>query len=116
MSYTIQDAIAYVQEGIFKRIRTEHQGEFTQEEFDDIIYDIVNDECDDYSVHLEGDSVQDLILEYGLKKAIQLTISNNGPLEDAPDLETMLYYILQEKVYLLTTFSSYTQYCNENPL
>jgi hypothetical protein len=115
MSYTIQDAIAYVQEGIFKRIRDENQGEFSKEDFDDVFYSIMNDECDDFSTHLEEDSVQELILEYGLKKAIQLLISNNsGPLEDAPDLETMLFFILQEKIYLCTNFASYTQYCNEN--
>lgn len=55
MSYTIQDAVAYVQEAIFKRIQTENQGEFTKEDFDDVFFSILNDECDDFSVHLEED-------------------------------------------------------------
>jgi len=116
MTYTIQEAVARVQEAVFKRIQEENQGEFTEEEFNVILYDIVNDECDYYSTSLQENVLEAMILEYGLRKAIQLAVFDNGPHQTAPDSWTIVYFILQDKVYFGTTFASYTQYVNENPL
>jgi len=89
----------------------------TKEEFDDIIYDILCEECTD-EVHdcMDTYMAEEIIMEYGLQKAIRLMIYNNGPLEDAPSSHNMAYCILEEKTYDCTNFASYTQYINENPL
>ena len=116
MSYTIQDAVTSVQEEVFKRIQNENQGDFTQEEFDEIFYDILHEECDDEVNIMDIYMAEDIIMEYGLQKSIQLMIFNNGPLQNAPSLRNLAYLIIKEKIVECTNFASYTQYCNENPL
>jgi len=118
MCYTIQDAIAELQEEVFKRLQNEHEGEMDEDLLHEMVHDdnMMHQECDDIVTQLYPDELMDILAEYGFQKAIQLHIDNYGSFQTAPTCAALVYTIIYEKTYKHITLFAYNDYCEQNPL
>ena len=103
----------YIQKEIYKRVKEDHEGEITEDEFLEICADIKHEELDDEVNRMCLCDANRLVCEYGISKAIQLLIDNYGGLTEAPTIKQLVYVVVEERVDYYS-YEGYIHWCEEN--
>jgi len=90
----------------------------TEEQFDDKIWITIHASIDDEMKHLPLKAIDELLMDYGLNKALYLAMSNNAPLDASPEYGENIYSpsVLNQAVWenLHITWGEYQEYREEN--
>jgi len=102
----------YIQKEIYKRIKEDHEGEITEDEFNDICVDIKYEELDDEVNRMCICDANRLVCEYGISEAIQLLIYEYGTFIEAPTVKRLVYNIIEQRVNYYS-YEGYIHWCEE---
>jgi hypothetical protein len=109
----IQQFADEVKVEIYKRIQSDHEGEMTEDDFNDIAGDIKSEELDDEINIMYNDEVDRLLCEYGIGDALVLYVAEFGAItkEDGPNTKMLLYTIINDKLNYSLAHDDYLDWC-----
>ena len=117
-AYTIKQFADEVKVEIYKRIQSDHEGEMTEDDFNDLAGDIKHEELDDALNIMYNDEVDRLLCEYGIGEAISLHISEFGAItkENGLNEKILLYTIINDKLNYSLAHDDYLDWCEAHPM
>ena len=112
-AYTVKQFAHEVKVEIYKRIQSDHEGEMTEDDFNELVCDINTEELDDAINIMYNDEVDRLLCEYHIADAVALYISEFGWDKESPPTNKMyLYTIIAHN--LNTTHDDYLDWCENH--
>lgn len=115
-SYTISQFVQEVKVEIFKRIQSDHEGEMTEDDFNELVCDIKHEELDDALNIMYKDEVDRLLCEYGITEAFDLYASEFGwDKASPPNTKMLLYTIINDNLNdNLINHADYLDWCEND--
>jgi len=112
---TIKEFSHEVKVNIYARIQSDHEGEMTEDDFNDIAGDIKSEELDDALNIMYNDEVDRLLCEYHIADAVALYISEFGwDKENPPTNKIYLYTIIDDKLNDSLSHDDYQDWCENH--
>ena len=93
-AYTLQEFSNEVKVEIYKRIQSDHEGEMTEDDFNELLFDTKSEELDDAIDIMYNSEVDRLLCEYHIADAVALYISTFGWDKESPPTNKMYLYIV----------------------
>ena len=98
-AYTLQEFSNEVKVEIYKRIQSDHEGEMTEDDFNELLFDIKSEELDDAIDIMYNSEVDRLLCEYHIADAVALYISTFGwDKESHPTNKMYLYTVIDDNL------------------
>jgi hypothetical protein len=116
-AYTISQFVQEVKVDIYKRIQSDHEGEMTEDDFNELVCDIKHEELDDAINIMYNDEVERLLCEYGIADAIALVIAEFGPItkDNTVNEKMLLYTIINDNLNdNLINHTDYLDWCENH--
>ena len=115
-AYTIKQFADEVKVEIYKRIQSDHEGEMTEDDFNDLAGDIKHEELDDAINIMYNDEVDRLLCEYHIADAVALYVSEFGPItkESLPNNKMYLYTVINDKLNDSLSHEDYLDWCENH--
>jgi hypothetical protein len=115
-AYTISQFVQEVKVEIYKRIQSDHEGEMTEDDFNELVCDIKHEELDDAINIMYNDEVDRLLCEYHIADAVALYISEFGWDKESPPTNKMyLYTIINDNLNdNLINHTDYQDWCENH--
>jgi len=115
-AYTIKQFADEVKVEIYKRIQSDHEGEMTEDDFNDLAGDIKHEELDDAINIMYKDEVDRLLCEYHIADAVALYVSEFGPItkESLPNNKMYLYTVINDKLNDILAHDDYLDWCENH--
>jgi hypothetical protein len=111
-AYTIKQFADEVKVEIYKLIQSDHEGEMTEDDFNDIAGDIKHQELDDALNIMYNDEVDRLLCEYHIADAVALYISEFGwEKENPPTNKAYLYSVINDILNDSLAHDDYLDWC-----
>lgn len=114
-AYTIKQFVQEVKVEIYKRIQSDHEGEMTEDDFNELVCDIQHEELDDEINIMYNDEVERLLCEYHIADAVALYISQYGWDKECPPTNKMyLYTVINDNLTDALTHADYLDWCENH--
>lgn len=114
-AYTIKQFANEVKLEIYKRIQSDHEGEMTEDDFNELVCDIKHEELDDAINIMYKDEVDRLLCEYGIAEAFNLFASQFGWGRDSPpNTKMVLYTVIDDNLQDILAHDDYLDWCENH--
>lgn len=109
MDFLVVREAKLIVEEIFDEAYTEDENDI-EEKYDDWVSDFRHQEVDDHINRMDDREVNHLLCRFGISKAFQQYMDEFGIDKTAPTERALLYCILHNVVYELTSFTAYDKW------
>jgi len=98
---------------IYKRIQSDHEGEMTEDDFNELAGDIIHEEIDNNIDIMYNDEVVRLLCDYGISNAVNLMADEFGSIKDVND-KMLLYSALKDMLHIIVAHDDYQDWCENH--
>ena len=111
-----------VREEVFATIQHEQEGELSDADFQEMAYDLLRAESDNFSSNCGSMCAKKFVEEYGVFQALKKAEEHGYSLKDLQEdtfykyLLTIILFLSDEAYDTATSIQSYNEYCEANPL
>ena len=112
-AYTFKQFAHEVKVEIYKRIQSDHEGEMTEDDFNDLAGDIIHEELDNNIDIMYNDEVDRLLCDYGIAKAVNLFHDECGEWANVNE-KMLLYAVFKERLHEIVAHDDYKDWCENH--